>query len=116
MYWYQERRRISAIIELKVNKLENIEKDINQVDGYLKLNSSKIYIKKPEFGILVIYNIGERKIDYIEKKLKDNKISYEIIDNELIFIKNKTKHIVDYIMGEKIFAEWEDVGGIDGYI
>lgn len=99
LYWYKESIKLSSIIELKVNDLSNIDKDILQVEGYLNKKSSKIYLKKPEFGILVVLNSGTKKHDYVENKLKDKNIRYELV-KDYFYIINLSMPIVVFIIND----------------
>lgn len=100
IYLYHPKRELSTIIELKANDCSKINDNIKQVENYL-LNSSKkaiLFNKKPDFGLLVSYNIGNKTIDEIFKKANEG---YEIISEGnigYIYLKDIGKPIIIFIM------------------
>lgn len=100
LYYYDIKRDMSLLIELKVNKLTNISKDIKQLEGYLSKVDYKnsIFMKEPDFGVLLIYNIGTKKlIDRCEQF--DGEIACTT-NNNMIICKNMSKPIVVFVLGE----------------
>ncbi|MGL4731523.1 MAG: hypothetical protein ACRCW0_08060 [Clostridium sp.] len=100
LYYYDIKRDMSILIELKVNELTNISKDIGQLEGYLNKLSYKdsIFMKEPDFGVLLIYNIGTKKLVDRCEKLKVEIAC--IVNNNMISCKNMAKPIVVFILGE----------------
>lgn len=98
IYWHNINLGLSAIIELKVNVLTQIDDNIKQLEDYLTRVNSIIFYKKPQFGILCIYNIGNKDSEYIESKLGESDIIFEKFD-DCYYIKNKQYPIVLTIIG-----------------
>lgn len=100
LYYYDIKRDMSILIELKVNTLNNISENIGQLEGYLnKVNyKGSIFMKEPDFGVLLIYNIGAKKlVDRCEKL--DDEIACTVNKN-MISCKNMSKPIIVFVLGE----------------
>lgn len=100
LYYYDIKRDMSILIELKVNKLTKICENIGQLEGYLSKVDYKgsIFMKEPDFGVLLIYNIGTKKLVDRCEKIEDE-IAYTLNDN-MISLKNTSKPIVAFVLGE----------------
>jgi len=97
LYWYKEDINLSALIELKVNDLSKVHEDVRQLEGYLRKNASKVFLKEPDFGVLVTLNKGTKGLEYIEEKLKANKITYKVV-GEYIHVLNMEKPIIIFVI------------------
>lgn len=111
LYWYKEAKKLSAIIELKVNNLSNVDKDIKQVESYLNKKTSKIYLKEPEFGVLVTLNSGDKDIEYVKEKLKLKNISFDVIE-DYFYIFNMSKPIILMVINDSSPRKDLEVGDL----
>lgn len=100
LYYYDIKKDISVIIELKVNDLSSINNNIKQLEGYLdKVNyKDSIFVKEPNFGVLLVYDVGSKKLKDIYEKVREE-IACTINDNVLLCT-NTSKPIVVFVMGE----------------
>lgn len=71
---YKSDTSMSAIIELKVNTLDCVEKDIQQLVIYLAEASDKphVYMEEPNIGVLAIYSIGDEPLANIDLTISQN--------------------------------------------
>ena len=100
LYYYDIKKDISVIIELKVSDLSSINANIKQLEGYLDKvnNKDSIFIKEPSFGILLVYDVGKKKLKDKYEKIKEE-IECTINDN-ILSCPNTSKPIVVFVIGE----------------
>ena len=103
LYYYNQERNFSTIIELKTNNLSHITDNINQVEEYL-INSIKkesIFMSEPDFGVLVIYNTGNKNIEEVYEKIKEEgDIKCSKSEDNIITVKNIEKPILILSLGD----------------
>jgi len=92
IYWSDLKTKLSAIVELKVNNLTELEDNIGQLERYLNCESDVIYYKQPDFGVLFIYNIGTKTRDDISQILLDKE--YDFIEQDELFIIQSSKKLL----------------------
>ncbi len=102
LYYYNMKREMSVLIELKVNTLDDIKNNIDQLKGYLDRVEKKhsIFMQEPSFGILLIYNIGNIELKEKYEQIKDQISSSRLIDN-IITITNLSKPIFIFVLDGK---------------
>ncbi len=81
IYWHNVVKNFSAIIELKVNDLKEVLDNIEQIKDYIKRVNEIIFYRKPQVGVLCIYNSGDNQIDYIKEKLDKKYIVYKDLED-----------------------------------
>lgn len=105
IYYYDKDKEASFIIELKVNDLKLLNKNIEQLKNYLTNVKYKksVFIEEPKFGVLLIYNNGSKTLinqyDQLRTQYQVKKV--EKIKN-LLVIKDIEKPIFIFETGKTI--------------
>lgn len=82
--WIDINTKLSTIIELKVNELNDLEENIKQVERYLQSDTDDIFYKVPDFGVLFIYCITNKTNEFVIDKLMSSGYEFEELRNTIV--------------------------------
>lgn len=105
IYYYDKNKEASFIIELKVNDLKLLNKNIEQLKEYL-INAKykkSTFIEEPRFGVLLIYNNGSKNLieQYDQLRMQYQVKKVENIKNILV-IEGTEKPIFIFETGKTV--------------
>lgn len=99
---YDSKISLSAVVELKVNDLTEVDKNIDQILDYLDQVEDKPYhyMESPTLGVLLTYYIGNEKLSDIDiAKLTSKHSPITKISNNFYLLKPTEEHIMPVLIG-----------------